>query len=227
MPALPPVSKCLRYQFDFLTGPNTKAGSRLFFRYSGGPPASADCGALAGIASGAFAASLASFMSNDYDLSGVVCTDLDTASGFTGQDLSVVPGTAAFHPPDIASATLINHHIDRRYRGGKPRTYFPLGTTNSMAADDAHWTTAYQTALESAYSAFTAAIIGSSSGTTTITDALNVSFYSGVDAPITLPSGRVKQASAIRGTPLTDVIRSSAVNLLIASQRRRRTSTTY
>jgi len=227
MPPLPAVPLVCRYNFDFLTGSVTRGGVRLFFRYSGGPPAAADCGALAGIASAAFSAHLAAFMSNDYDLSAVQVTDLASSSGHTGADLTVVGGGAAFHPPDIAAATLINHSIDRRYRGGKPRTYWPLGTTNAQDADDARWTTAYQTALETAYSAFTAAIIGSSSGTTTITDAVNVSFYSGVDAPITLPSGRVKQASAIRGTPLVDVIRASSVNLLIASQRRRRTATTF
>jgi hypothetical protein len=69
--------------------------------------------------------------------------------------------------------------------------------------------------------AYFAAVIGSTAGSTTITEHVNVSYYSGftaVENPIT---HRWKNVSNPRSTPVVDNIQSWAIAGHVASQRRR------
>lgn len=228
MTTLPNVPGVIRWNLGFSLGASLKGGSRFFTSYTGGPPATSDIVAMAGTIQAAWSAHLNSFMSNDYDLSLIEGTDLTSPSSAQGSVSISVNGGAANHPPDVEACSLINHHINRRYRGGKPRIYLPLGTTASIDTDDTSWTATYVTNLNAAWAAFMAAVLLASSGGTALNEHVNVSYYSGYNTPTILPSGRAKQSAKVRTASIApDVIHSSTTQKLIASQRRRRVSTAF
>lgn len=227
MPALPPAPNVMRFRLMFNTTETLRAGSRFFMAYTGNAPSGGDCTTMAGAVSLGFETNLASFMTPQYSLVGVEARDLSSDTSNVGDWSGSVPGTGGGEPPTIDSATMIVHKISRSYRGGKPRIYLPLGTLSSLGPDAQGWTGTYQSALLTAWETFIGTLKGSEYNLTTLGNLVNVSYYQGVNAPVTLPSGRVKQASKMRtGDAVVDQVNSSAVAQFVASQRRRRFSTT-
>jgi hypothetical protein len=84
MPALPDVPNVLRADLQFHSNPATPITTKLFFRYSGGPPNATDCTNLA-----ASIWPLVQAMNGLWDLDtvllGVKVTDLSSASGGVGE----------------------------------------------------------------------------------------------------------------------------------------------
>jgi hypothetical protein len=139
--------------------------------------------------------------------------------GGEGTHTASVAGTDA--NPGLAggTATLVNFAINRRYRGGKPRIYLPWGSSAKLQSKQ-QWMTSYVSAVGTAMDNIVTGYIGSSAGTTTISDQINVSYYEGFTT-FTTPSGRVKNLSKLRVTPSEDIIIAHAVNPVPSSQRRR------
>lgn len=219
MPALPPVANCLKYDVHFSAGLDTRAMSRLHFTYTGSAPSGADCVSLAGSARAAWNTNIKSLCSVNNELIFVTVTDIASNTGAAGTDTTAVPGTRAGSNLQGATAALFNHTISRRYRGGKPRTYLPLGVAGDTVGAGA-WQSAFQTAANTGIAAFIAAIKASSSGSTVISNFVSVSYYSGFTNK-TGPTGRSKARSTPRATPLVDVINGSVLNPIPGTQRRR------
>jgi hypothetical protein len=118
---------------------------------------------------------------------------------------------------------LVNFLITRRYRGGKPRWYLPWGGGGDLTSRQ-EWTAGFITNVTSAISAIRTGFIGASSGSTSVSNQVNVSYYSGftaVENPIT---HRWRNVPTLRATPAVGVIESYSVAGLVSSQRRRNRS---
>jgi hypothetical protein len=130
-------------------------------------------------------------------------------------------GTRSGTAMPINACMLINFQLGRRYRGGKPRIYAPWGVTADLNTPE-KWSSSFVSASTAAWIAFITNTSGVLAGGTSVAGQENVSYYAGVEPPITLPSGRVKQASKVRPGPIApDPITSVAANPLVGSQRRR------
>lgn len=222
MPALPAVPHVARLQLLFQNAVDMDIMVRQYVSFS---PAdtldNAACTAYALAAAGAFNGNLAAYMHPDLKLHSVRATNLtDTVTG----DAVVVedtPGSAAGTPLPAGVALLVNFAVARRYRGGKPRNYWPL-FTESDTDTPGQWKAASLAALAPHMTTYLTAIAGGNNyGGVVFNEQVNVSYYEGVELPITLPSGRVKQASKPRDTPLVDAITAHALNPMYGSQRRR------
>jgi hypothetical protein len=103
------------------------------------------------------------------------------------------------------TACLINLHISRRYRGGHPRLYWPLGSAIDIA-DPQHWSSSFLTAVTTGINAMNTALQGFTSPTINNPTLTNVSYYHG---------------NGLRTTPLKDPVATLSVNGTPGSQRRR------
>ena len=195
---------------------------RHFYSFTGGPLTNAQAVTYATSFGENYNANCLALAHPDVVLTETTVTDLTNASAGTGVFASTYTGTASGTPLAAGTATLINGLISRRYRGGKPRQYWPFGTSSSLDGATA-WSSAFLSALASHYDPFLAANLGESTGSTAVVAQVNVSYYEGfasVQNPVTL---RWRNINKPRATPLVDAYNGYAFNVKPASQRRRNT----
>lgn len=219
MPPLPSVPNVIHAQIGFTDGSDTAVLATQYLRYSGGPPTATDLNALAADvfnAARAFVILLDSFSA----LTGVRLTDLSATTAAQGEFADAAPGTRGVEIISGATSLLASYVINRRYRGGKPRNYFPFGIQTDLATRQ-QWSTGFLTTCEGQLTTYFSDVIGASSGTTTITDHVNVSYYDGFTVVTNPITGRAKNVPKRRTTPVVDTIVSFGVKGNPATQRRR------
>lgn len=220
MPALPDVPNVLRLVIHYIVGGDTQAIDRVYVGYTGSAPSDANCATIAGDVSTAFNAHLAALMFTGSELTSVVVTDLTTPSSGQGEDTTVHAGTRSGGVLPANAAVLQNSQINRRYRGGKPRTYWPFGTDTDLSSAQV-WSGSAITAFEAGLNAFWTAIAAISVGGCTLGDQVNVSYYKGFTAVVNPITGRTRDVPNVRSSAVVDTIQALSVNAHVASQRRR------
>lgn len=203
MAPLPPVANCLKVALGWSADNDTGALTILHFRYTGGPPTSAQCVSMAAAFSAAQAARFASLLNEQSSIGECVVTDLTSSTSGQGAGGATVAGTRAGSELSAGTAALVNLHIARRYRGGKGRSYLPLGVAGDITTG--RWTSAFETAVFNAYTDFQS-------------DALGVGVGCTIASPC-LASYRLNGAA--RNPGVTEDVLSWTTQPLVASQRRR------
>jgi len=115
----------------------------------------------------------------------------------------------------------MNHHLRRRYRGGRPRTYLPCGVVESMTAGNS-WNGAFVTAMNGAWSGFIAGLKTTVNGVT-VTDQVNIPYFKGFTPYRDPATDRPEDKPDINPNIVPDTISSSSARTVIGSQRRRLT----
>jgi hypothetical protein len=219
MPPLPSVPNVVRVDWLWSDSADTNVSTKQYFKYSGSPPTSADCVALA-----AEIYSLQSAMHAQWDgltvLEGTRVTDLSSPSGGLGEHAESTTGTRPGNSLAGGIAVLVNYVISRRYRGGKPRNYFPFFVASDLTTRQS-WFGTSLTELDSALSTYFGGVAGLSSGGTTLGDHVNISYYDGFRVVTSPTTGRARNVPTLRTTPLVDTILSYAASSRPSSQRRR------
>lgn len=200
-------------------GEDTSVSTRLYFAYTGTTPTASSLAAMAAANFASIAGQHAIWVET-YALTGITMEDLSTTSGAFGEHIASQPGSRAMAAFGN-TCVLINAAITRRYRGGKPRVYVPwLGTADITDAQT--WDSTELAAAQTAWNAVIADVIANSSGGTTLTESVNVSFYSGFTSVLNPITGRTKDVPKVRtGAIPVDVISSWSCNPKIGTQRRR------
>lgn len=219
MPALPTIPNVLRVDWQWSDASDINVSTRSFFRYSGPAPDSADCVTLAADIY-ALQSALAGQWGEGTDLIGTKVTDLSSSSGGVGEHAQDTPGTRTGSILAAGTAVLVNFVIGRRYRGGKPRSYFPMFTSTDLVGRNA-WQGASVSGLDSALSTYFAGVLGTGVGSLTITGHVNVSYYQGFTVVTSPTTGRARNVPKLRAVPQVDDILSYSVSTRPASQRRR------
>ena len=226
MPALPDVPNTLKIAFRYSTTGLLEAGNRIYYTYSGGPPTVGNLNTMATDISTAWGTNMAGMMSSDYHLIGITITDLTSSTAAEGSWSGSIVGANSGHPPGIDAAMLQNFTIARRYRGGKPRTYWPWGVAGNVNSDDVTWTSAILTTAQGAWNGFNTALLGLTGVGCTLTAHVNVSYYKGfasVQNPVTKRWANIP--TPVTGPITPDTITGNSFRAEISVQRRRRTST--
>jgi hypothetical protein len=163
---------------------------------------------------------IAPYSDPEFTLTEVLAEDLSSSTGAVGSTAASVVGSRAGTPIPASACALVNLTIQRRYRGGKPRIYLPVGMSGDVSTGQ-NWGTTFTTNLLSAYQALVTNMISAPPGATTITGQVNVSYYSGFT--VRNPGGgvRAKNIPTLRVTPVVDAVLASSINPRFASQRRR------
>lgn len=221
MPALPPAPLTLLVinQLTYSTDPDVI--TRFHFKYTGSAPTNTD---MTTVASGAFTAWSNRFTTNMHPNVSLILTrvvDLSSPSGAQGQHTGANPGTATGGPLPANTAVLVNHTIQRRYRGGKPRNFLPLGVDTDLQ-DSQHWKAGSVSSFQGSFDSYVGQVSGLTWAGGTISGLVNVSYYQGF-TPATDPvTGRTRDIPKLRsGGPVIDAITASKVNTFVGTQRRR------
>lgn len=216
---LPVVPNALRAQVIWSTTGDSDVECHFFFKYTGAAPSATDCTSFA---SGIFTAMGANSgeWSQAITLREVIVTDLSSLTGGQGNSTGSVVGGKIEQPLSLGTSVVENFHISRRYRGGKPRVYLPWGVSSDLT-DRRDWGASFLTGVDSAITSFIAGVVGLTSGSTTISGQINISYFSGFDVVTSPTTGRARNVPKRRATPVVDDILSHTASSRPGSQRRR------
>lgn len=219
MPPLPPHAGLLKIVIHWGLPSGGFSTTGLHWAYTGSVPTAAAANAIAASVRTSAVTQFLPRLTTDRTLQNVTVTDLSSSSGVVGLAAASSGGARPTPGISVNDALVVDYLIGRRYRGGKPRSYYPFGADADQLGGN-QWTTAFVTEMNNAVTAFTAAVVGVSSGGTILSSPLSVSYYSGFTT-YTGSGGRPKVRATLRPTPLLDPITSHAVLKRIGSQRRR------
>jgi hypothetical protein len=203
MPPLPNAAQVLKVNLGWIDEGDVSAENVLHFKYTGGPPTGAQCATMAAAINAAQDSDFASLLHSTRSIGLCTVRDLTSDMGGEGTAGTVAAGTRAGTQLAPATSVLMNHQIARHYRGGKPRTYLPLGASGDITSG--RWLGSFLTDVTTAWVNFISTVLGSGTGCSIIY-LCNLSYHSG---------------GALRAVPVTDEVQSSSANPLIGSQRRR------
>jgi hypothetical protein len=222
MPALVPYPNCLRVKVQWALGTDANVDNSLHFTWAGTPPTAATLDTVATDIYGFAVSALIGELSTDSSLVGVEVTDLTSSTAAQGIHVATTSGTRGSGTVAGGLCALLSCKISRRYRGGKPRTYWPFGVPADLYTAQL-WNPTWIGTLLTQMQAFINDILAVSVSGMTIGEFVSLSYYEGnvntAPDPIT---GRIKNKPKPRTVAIApDPIVSYAFNPNYASQRRR------
>jgi hypothetical protein len=220
MPALPAPGPIVRVELLFDVGVDASALTRFFFNYTGAAPGITALTAFSTLINGYADDALPPLMHPDTTYLGCVLQDLGSDLGLVASFPESAVGSRDGDQLGADVCVLANYPIGRHYRGGKPRGYWPLGTSADLL-DRQHWTTGFTGSCEDVLAVLLSEVNGSSSEGCTAGQQYNVSWYGPPNQLKGALPGRVRTVSTQRVTPLIDAITTVSVSPQLASQRRR------
>jgi len=219
MPPLPDVPSVLRIEFPFSIYEDLMAKCRVHYRYSGTAPTNTDLNEFCDDIQAGIAADLAPLAGNHVTFLGVQAVDLTSATAAVGANTTTQAGTRGTTLLTADVCALMYMHVNRRYRGGHPRVYWPFGITTDLQTQQ-EWQDASVVAYESGYGNIDTLITSNGwTGAGSIV-MVNVSYYEGFTV-VTGPTGRARNVSTPRVTPLVDDVAFFQFRKGIATQRNR------
>jgi hypothetical protein len=219
----PPVSAVIKLSMKFTTAQNLDIITNTHWSYTGAAPGASGLNTFLTNVATQFTNNMQAAVPTNVTHVQDIATDLTSASAGQAVQTHTQVGSRAGALLPISTAALFTGKIARRYRGGKPRNYWPFGVDADLA-DSAHWTTAAQTAFNNAMAGFVNGLAGSSAGTATIAALVNVSYFQGHFAVQNMVTKRWKNVPTLGPSPAyphTDMITSYAAQITLGTQRRR------
>lgn len=225
VPPLPEIA-CVRVRMGFNLLSGTQMGNRFYLSYSGSAPTAANCVTLGTDIASAWATRLSPYAYVNQVLAEVDVQDIATNTGAFGT--AAVSHAGALTGGTLTANTAVNVEFDiaRRYRGGKPRIFWPPPDDTTLASED-KWSTTFISNMNLATSEFFSDIEALTVGSMGTLQHVNISYYQGF-TNVTNSSGRTRAAPKYRSpTAKVDPVTGYACKAVVGSQRRRRTATTF
>lgn len=225
MPALPDVPQVIKVEAEWQLADGGFSRTRLYAHYSGvGPDAPTLITFLDALQTHYHGSGGPSCLSNDKALANWYATDLTTPSSAHAAVSVGDTGTRGTPAPPVSACVVTNWIINRRYRGGKPKAFWPFGIASDVVGDNA-----WDSGLLSTVNTMLTALLGELGGHTWSgggTDRqVSVGYYEGF-VNFTGPTGRTRPRSTLREvsgvpTPNVDTVTGIEMDNRIGSQRRR------
>jgi hypothetical protein len=220
MPPLPSPGAVIKADLLFTVGTDAQALSRFYINYTGTPPTDASLTTFASLLNAECDDALPPLMHPDTTYDGCTLRDLGSDTGLEMSFPETSVGSRSGDALGADVAVLINMHIGRHYRGGKPRGYIPLGTATDLQTRQT-WTTDFQDAAGGTMSDVYGAMDGSSVDGCTAGVLVNVSYYGPPNRYLGTAPGRIRTVSTVREVPIVDIVTTTSMNIKLGSQRRR------
>ena len=221
MPALPVHPGVLKIRTLFSVGADASVGTTVYFTYTGTAPTDATCVTLAGDIYAAAVTHLVPVLGDENYLTGVDVTDLSSPTSGFGTHAASTVGTRGGAPLPANAAVLLNMPIARRYRGGKPRGYWPLGVYSDLDSPQL-WSSGALSDFNAALSGYFNEVVALSVSGCALQALVSISNYEGFVSsqnPITHRWKNIPTPRAVAIAP--DVVLTFYVNTKVGSQRRR------
>lgn len=223
MPPLAPVPNVARIDIDFGLEGDPVAGCHLFFESNGTVPTVANLDSIAAQVATAYSAHLNAHLAATRTCNEVVVTDLTSPTSARGSAAVGASGGGPSVDQVAGLAAVINYPIARRYRGGKPRGYWPLTSTLVLTTAGV-WSGGSAATLTTDFQAFLAAVLASSAGSYSFLNHVNVSYFQGFTNVAYGSPTKYRRVPTPRSPgPITDVIApgTAIVSEIPGNQRRR------
>jgi hypothetical protein len=218
---LPSPGNILRVRHKWSIDTPPFAYTRIFYEWSGAAPTTGACAAIAAEHMANFVTYGKALLSSDWVLEEVDVTDLSSSSGAEGVDTSSTTGSRGGSPALGQAPVHVQFNISRRYRGGKPGVYLPLGTSSDYSGVY-QWTSEFLSSVDTDVADWFNGLNGYASGGCTVGEQVNVSWYEGNEVVVNPITGRARNVPKPRAAPVVDIIGNWTAGQRIASQRRRR-----
>ena len=168
-----PAPFTIRSEVHWTIGENANAMDRIHWLYQNGPPSPGDLNSFATALRGQISNNFIPLVGAGVHLTNVRAIDIAASTGqeglATGDTLGERPGAVL----TAITCVLVSGRITRRYRGGRPRIYFPAGVQTDLS-NSSVWDPAIVTAVQNAWQAVLNAIQGQTFGSFTINNWANV-----------------------------------------------------
>jgi hypothetical protein len=221
MPALPATpSGVVKIALGHSVEEDALVTSSHCLSYTGGAPTSADLEDIATSVSVTWAEYLAPMMTPDGYLGSVTVYDLANPATVEGVWSGSEEGTRTGALPSIATCALMQGHIDRRYRGSRPKLFLPYGVV-ADSEDINQWTGDFLTEMPEAWGDYITNLAVDGAGSTVLGDPVGVSYYHGFTVVTSPTTGRARNVPTVRDVPLVSDIISYTLRARFGSQRRR------
>jgi hypothetical protein len=191
MPPLPLVPNVIKIVNECQGNDGRLAANVLHWTYGGSAPNSDVCVDIAGSFWDLWNDNFIPLMPAQTSLVQTTVTDLSTSTGGEGtynNDGTPAPGTSAHGMLPLHSCFLVSMYVEERYRGGHPRMYLPVGTTDDLN-DDGDWKSTSVSAFMDAWSNIITDFVRSYTSTELALQCA-VSYYSGTDPTTRKPIRR-------------------------------------
>jgi hypothetical protein len=220
MPALPAVPKVIRVTLPFKLPTDPNALSRFFVEYSGTAPTPIQLQTFCDAVATAEATEFGPLMSGLYTMQAVQAEDLSSSSSAVAGGSIANAGSRAGGSLAPGTALIIEFLIARRYRGGKPKVFLPLGVSADVTAAGV-WNTAFAASASAGWAAFIASVVAAGWTAAGTLEQVSVSYYAG-NTPVQNPiTHRWRNVPTLRGTPIIDPVVAVRYEAGLGSQRRR------
>ena len=166
-----------RIDLSFNVGTAPLGGFRLFWYFSATQPSASVLAEWAAHVAAGWGTYMALLQSTNQSLIGVDVVDLTSTKAFQGAWSGNTPGTRTGGELPVDNCVLINYLLHTRYRGGKPRSYLPLGVAPDTT-DGRTWLAAFTTQVHTQWNSFTNWINSDTGGVQPANQAC-VHFYKG------------------------------------------------
>lgn len=221
MATLPTVSGVVAIVHKWQVGEDVLSTTKVYASTSSTGMSQTALAALANSIGSSFSSVVPSCCSPQVTHKEVDVIDLSSSAQTTGTFQTGYVGTRTGGMLPAMAAFLVNYKIARRYRGGKPRSYLPLGTVTDLADAQTWSTSALGAGLWTPFNTkwngqFTLTATGA-----VLTGQVNVSYHSGSTYVAVGTSGRTRRVATLRATPVVDTILSTAPATKLGSQRKR------
>lgn len=204
MPALPLAPGAMKVVIRYTVGDKV-AENVIHYQYTGLLPLTSTLAQDVADTIDTAVASAADMYPDTTTYESTTVTDLSTDMGVVAIASTTTTGTRITGTCPANTAMLASYTTDRHYRGGHPRTYLPWGCVSDFE-DPQNWSGGFRGDASSAWAGIITPVIGLTSGGVTVSNQIQVSYYSG---------------GVQRITPVLDVIQFTVTQLEIASMRRR------
>jgi hypothetical protein len=207
---------------SFLLGADSRqAQVVLHWQYSGSTPTASALTAFCADWQAQNVAQLKYLMNNSNEYASTTMTDIASSTGKQGFLSTPVTGNLSGTLLPANVAFVMGHSIGRRYRGGKPRSYYPWGDGGKTGGANT-WSAGFVTLCNTNFAAAVVAFVGATSGGTTISGLVSVSYYSGFTVVTSPTTGRSRNVPKLRaGGPVVDPVVTSTGSSTYGTQRRR------
>jgi hypothetical protein len=221
MPALPPVPSVLRTALKGSAGGGELWLTRFYSQYPGAAPSGSQLATFNNGVISAFASRISPFMTANKTLTAVETTDLSTPSSAQLETTAALAGSEPGPNLPLMACVVGSYGINRRYRGGHPRGYWPMGAEGDLATSG-EWAPASVAAFTTQLGEFFNDVHAIIWGVSEITTHVNVSYYSGFDVVIDPITGRARNVPKLRSPgPIVDTVVSVNARAIVGTQRRR------
>jgi hypothetical protein len=216
---VPTPSGVVRTIFVHSAGSDATLTCRFDMSYTSGPPSTAGLQAIAGAVQTAYATHLAGLLSADDVLSSTEAVDLANPGTPPGINIATTAGSRSGSQTPISVCLNLGFTPNRRYRGSKPKAFFPWGVEADLGSTN-EWGPTFLAEIDTAWANFIDEIASTSVGGVVLGTQVAVSYFEGKHANPN-PNGRLQQVPTPRGTPLVMQIVAIGAKQFIGSQRRR------